>query len=127
MSDSPVTQSATGSASALGGSAIQDVAGRERGPALAEPVAPGAYPAHSVCRCGRHTECAGYITRRELGSSVIRAAALGGLALLSAVLWRRGSVAGTETSCRRAIACRQCAVLADCTLPQAAAEREQAR
>jgi hypothetical protein len=58
-------------------------------------------------------------TRRELCASLIRYAALGGI-----TLWSAGLIRGGGKTCRQSIACGQCAKLADCALPQAAAARE---
>ncbi len=57
-------------------------------------------------------------TRREFCASAIRTAALGGVALLSADLLRRG--AGAAAACPQSVPCGQCAALKDCSLPQAA-------
>ena len=63
-------------------------------------------------------------TRRAFCTTAIRTAALGGVALLSADLLRRGAAAGR--SCPQSVPCGQCDALADCTLPQAALARTAA-
>ena len=58
-------------------------------------------------------------SRREMFRSSARYMALGGLALLSAGLLARPRGSPARSRCRRAVACRRCAALANCRLPQA--------
>ena len=63
------------------------------------------------------------LNRREMCRTALRWTALGGIAMLSAGLI--GKRAGGGAGCRRADACRQCGLLAECRLPQAQEARKE--
>jgi hypothetical protein len=81
---------------------------------------------------------AGQGNRRELLRSVARYAALGGITALSAGLILKDRTATSGQQCRRSRTgqvelsepsslCRDCAVVAQCTLPQAATARKSSK
>lgn len=59
------------------------------------------------------------VDRREWLGSTLRSAAVGGVTLVSAALLLRRASPQGQTSCRRALACRDCGQLADCRLTPA--------
>lgn len=61
--------------------------------------------------------------RREMFRSTLRYLALGGISLGSAGLIARAVTSPAQGGCRRWPSCRDCAALAQCTLPQASAAK----